>query len=181
MNEPMRFASPEYPVLYAVGDPMPDEGMIPVSLALLVGGIPSFLGSVPVEAPLLEGLVASLDAGDVRVVVEGIRIGEDELAAEGASEGAPDTSPDTSPAPSPDTSPEGAPDGPYQGGGFDDPATPARAFPAALLSLACADGRRVGVARIVSRDAKADPASVARFVHRQITRGVQLLDLAQAN
>lgn len=191
MNEPTRYASPEYPVLYSVGDAPLENGMLPVSLALLVGGIPSFIGTVPVEAPLLQGLVASLDAGAVRVVVEGVRIGEDEILEEAGDEerdeakheaggggedkeeawrtSIPPVPPLDSSAQDEDASSETRRSASHRG------------FPAALLSLACSDGRRVGVARIVSRDPKGDPGSVARFVHRQITRGVQIPDLAQAN
>lgn len=50
--------------------------------------------------------------------------------------------------------------------------------PAAFVSLLCADGRRVTVARIVGSRAE-DPSSeeLARHVTRQITRGVQISDL----
>lgn len=50
--------------------------------------------------------------------------------------------------------------------------------PAAFVSLLCADGRRVTVARIVGSRA-GDPSAekLARHVTRQITRGVQISDL----
>ena len=195
MNDATSYASPEYPVLYTVGDHPEENGMIPVSLALLVGGIPSFLGTVPVEAPLLEGLITSLDAGPVRVVVEGIRIGEEEALGEAAG-GADAGDAGGGDAGSADTRGPGAqeppawrssiPEAPTLGGdapgeeGGVEPHAGILGLPAALLSLSCTDGRRVGVARIVSRDPKADPTSVARFVHRQITRGVQIPDLASA-
>jgi hypothetical protein len=188
MNEPMRYATPEYPVLYSVGETPLEGGMIPVSLALLVGGIPSFLGTVPVEGPLLEGLVASLDAGSVRVVVEGIRIGQEEMDADGTGGESRGDLPEGASSASDDwrASIPAAPDlgedtRKHAGEEGSSSSARHRALPAALLSLSCQDGRRVGIARIVSRDPKADPTSVARFVHRQITRGVQILDLAQAN
>jgi len=184
MNDSTSYASPEYPVLYTVGDRPEENGMIPVSLALLVGGIPSFLGTVPVEAPLLEGLLTSLDAGPVRVVVEGIRIGEEEVLGEAAGGGDTGGSAESDAPTAPDWR-SSIPEAPVLGSAApgetaSDPHAGTQGLPAALLSLACTDGRRIGVARIVSRDPKADPTSVARFVHRQITRGVQIPNLASA-
>lgn len=52
--------------------------------------------------------------------------------------------------------------------------------PAAFVSVVCADGRRLTVARILGRDAEQSPEQLARHVVRQITRGVQIPDLASA-
>lgn len=50
--------------------------------------------------------------------------------------------------------------------------------PAAFVSLLCADGRRVTVARIVgSRAEDSSSEELARHVTRQITRGVQISEL----
>jgi hypothetical protein len=52
-------------------------------------------------------------------------------------------------------------------------------LPAAFLSLVCADGRRIGVAKIIAREGgEATPDDIARFVLKQIARGVQIPDLA---
>jgi hypothetical protein len=51
-------------------------------------------------------------------------------------------------------------------------------LPAAFLSLVCQDGRRIGVARIVARRRTATPEEVARYVLKEIARGVQIPDLA---
>ena len=52
MREQSAFVSPEYPVLHSVADPRPasapGEGHAALSLGLLVGGIPSFLATIPV-------------------------------------------------------------------------------------------------------------------------------------
>ena len=50
--------------------------------------------------------------------------------------------------------------------------------PAAFVSLVCSDGRRLSLTRIVGRDPHAAPETLARFVIRQIARGVQIPDLA---
>lgn len=57
---------------------------------------------------------------------------------------------------------------------------PGRRLPAAFISLVCADGRRITVARVVGADAEVAPDKLARHVIRQITRGVQVPDLARS-
>lgn len=52
--------------------------------------------------------------------------------------------------------------------------------PAAVVSVVCADGRRLLVARILDRDGSRSPSELARFVIQQITRGVQIPELASA-
>lgn len=47
----------------------------------------------------------------------------------------------------------------------------------AFVSLLCADGRRLPLARIPARDPGAAPEQLARFVVRQVVRGVQIPDL----
>lgn len=48
---------------------------------------------------------------------------------------------------------------------------------AALVSLLCADGRRVTVARVLGEEPEASPDGLARRVVRQIAHGVQVPDL----
>lgn len=62
--------------------------------------------------------------------------------------------------------------------GDDPPEMEAPGHPAAFVSLVCADGRRVSLIRIVGRDPQREPETLARFVIRQIARGVQIPDLA---
>jgi len=57
---------------------------------------------------------------------------------------------------------------------------PREEHPAAFVSLVCADGRRLNLARIVGRDADDSPERLARFVVRQIARGAQISELASA-
>ncbi|TVP58399.1 MAG: hypothetical protein EA351_03710 [Gemmatimonadales bacterium] len=154
------YVSPEYPVLYSLED---DETAL--SLALLVNGIPSFLATVPVEPDQLDTVLGSLDSGDVRVAVVGISVDGTEIEAAG---------------PEAESEPWKAA---TQAPGFD--ATPrestgSEGLPAAFLSLVCQDGRRIGVARIVARRRTASPEEVARYVLKEITRGVQVPDLASA-
>ncbi len=49
---------------------------------------------------------------------------------------------------------------------------------AAFVSLVCADGRRVTVARVLGEEPHGSPDLLARHVIRQIARGVQVPDLA---
>jgi len=177
MNEPNAFVSPEYPVLYSILDPrgggdgsdwgdatpppilspgLP-SGTVGVSLAVLIRGIPSFLATVPVDRSELEATLTSLASGDVRVTVVGISVDEQDLPPP------PSESPSAS-----WPSPEG--DRPYG----------STVFPAAHLSVVCQDGRRVDVARIVARQNAATPEEVASYIMQQITRGVQIPDLASA-
>jgi hypothetical protein len=48
---------------------------------------------------------------------------------------------------------------------------------AAFISLVCADGRRITVARVLGEAPEASPDTLARHVIRQIARGVQVPDL----
>jgi hypothetical protein len=114
-----------------------------------VKGIPSFLATIPVRSTDLEGWIRSLDKGKVRVAVVG-------MSVDGESVGSETREPPEPWLPEP----------------------PVQTLPAAFLSLVCADGRRIGVARIVSREESATPDDVARFVLGQIARGVQIPDLA---
>jgi hypothetical protein len=176
MIEPNAFVSPEYPVLYSILDPrgggdvaewadsasapaskpsLP-AGTVGVSLAVLVGGIPSFLATVPVERSELEGTLASLGLGDVRITVIGISIDERDLPK---NAGDPPPSWQLSEAALPSSS---------------------TVYPAAHLSLVCQDGRRVDMARIVARKSAGTPEEVASYIMQQITRGVQIPDLASA-
>lgn len=53
--------------------------------------------------------------------------------------------------------------------------------PAAFVSLLCADGRRINVARIVgSRAHEPSAEKLARHVTREITRGVQIAELERS-
>jgi hypothetical protein len=149
------FVSPEYPILHAL---VPRErdggthgpGFASLSLALLVGGIPSFIATVPIPTGEVDGVVRSLDGGDVRVAVVGMSVDGSDLPDDQVSE------------------PE-----PWEAAGDE-----AGKLPGAFLSLICSDGRRIGVARIVARERSASPEEVARFVLRQIAKGVQIPDLA---
>ncbi|TVP76529.1 MAG: hypothetical protein EA352_05545 [Gemmatimonadales bacterium] len=167
MSEHNAFVSPEYPVLFSVEDDQEVSGGVGLSLALLVDGIPSFLATVPVPAQRLDEVTDSLSAGDVRVAVVGISVdGEEVREADGAGEG-PDEAWKAS-APGDPLADAGKEDG---GGG---------GLPAAFLSLVCRDGRKIGVARIVARQKSASPEDVARYVLKEIARGVQIPDLASA-
>ncbi len=187
MTESNAFVSPEYPVLFTVLDPRDEEGTggtlssgeglslpgvpgsgddsalaeppgarlpsgyVGISLALLVNGIPSFLATVPLEESEVPGVTESLSGGNVRVAVVGVSVDESDIPG---SSGEP-------------TEAWRAPE-------------ETSTYPAAFLSLVCADGRRIGVARIVARRDSASPEEVARYVMKQITRGVQVPDLASA-
>lgn len=129
------FVTPRYPVLFTpVEGPAPGvaPGETAVALALLVRGIPSFLGTPLIPREEMPGVEASLQAGDARVAVVGLDAG--------MSDG-------------------------------EDRCT------VAFVSLLCADGRRLTLARIPAGDEDASPDEVARFVTRQIVRGVQVPDL----
>ena len=152
------FVSPEYPVLHSVLRREEVEANVPpghaaVSLALLVKGIPSFLATIPVPEEEVEELTRSLESGDVRVAVVGMSVEGSDLP-DGTLEESPPWAPEEEDV---------------------------RSLPAAYLSLVCADGRRIGVARIVARQESASPEDVARFVLKQIARGVQIPDLASAS
>jgi hypothetical protein len=199
--------SPEYPVIYDVafadpagdggtGAPWEGEGTAFLSLALLVDGIPSFLATIPVDRELLDGILASLDAGDVQVSVAGFAADAGELesgAMEDPDEGDLATGMEGQggpPAPWKASAGTPDPDAFRTRTPLDDPpadrasdkaaGSPDARLSGAHLSLLCRDGRRLGVARIVSRDRRATPDDVARYVLRQISSGVQIGDLASA-
>lgn len=163
MNGTRPFMSSEYPVVYAVEAPPPGMigGMGLLSLALLVEGIPSFLATVPVNGEVLAGVRDSLDAGPVRIAVQGISVEPNEVAGAEVKD---------------DDEAE-----PWASSWEAEAKTEGETLPGAYLSLVCADGRRLGVARIVSRERRASPEEVARFVLRQIQSGVQVSDLASTN
>ncbi len=156
MTEFNAFVSPEYPVLHSVargpaGESGTQDGQTALSLGLLVKGIPSFLATIPVTDGEIGSVTNSLGQGDVRVAVVGISVDGSDLRD-------PPDRPSVEPwQPAPDESPN---------------------LPAAFLSLVCSDGRRIGVARIVAREGTASPEEVARFVLKQIAKGVQIPDLA---
>jgi hypothetical protein len=155
MDDFNAFVSPEYPVLHSVGTGEgpggeAPEGHVTLSLGLLVKGIPSFLATIPVDESEAEAVRESLETGDVRVAVVGISVNGSDLIGEGGLDSEP-WKPTTSGK---------------------------RNLPAAFLSLVCADGRRIGIARIVAREESASPEDVARFVLHQIAKGVQIPDLA---
>lgn len=166
MSDFNAFVSPEYPILHTVlsADETPEEvpdGFSAISLALLVKGIPSFLATIPVAAEDVARITRSLDSGDVRVAVVGMSVDQKDVLEA-----------------------TGEPDEPWKAStpileGLDE-AEEDNTLPAAFLSLVCRDGRRIGVARIVARQGSASPEEVARFVLKQIARGVQIPDLAQA-
>ncbi|CAN5801226.1 hypothetical protein BH23GEM11_BH23GEM11_04580 [soil metagenome] len=195
MNPARSHLSPEYPVIFSFSSsPSEDRefggaeggGTAFLSLALLVGGIPSFLATLPVDAELVEPLRQSLAGGDVQVAVAGIDVDPDDVANAGgagdmAGEAAGDLEGDGGGREAWRES-AGTPDSeafhtPFPSG---EASAGKGRFPAAYLSLLCQDGRRVGVARIVSRDRRATPEEVARYVLKQITSGVQIPDLASA-
>jgi hypothetical protein len=155
MDDFNAFVSPEYPVLHSLGgeDPLGGgvaEGQVALSLGLLVRGIPSFLATIPVEQDEVEPIRDSLRVGDVRVAVVGISVSGSDVAEGGGPEPEP----------------------------WQQPPSGQKSLPAAFLSLVCADGRRIGIARIVAREETASPEDVARFVLHQIAKGVQIPDLA---
>lgn len=160
MTGTRHFTSAEYPLVYTVRHASPNAvgGVGLLSLAVLVQGIPSFLATVPVDQARMTGVLESLDAGPVRISVQGISVGIDEVA--GAEVADAEEDPWSQPWPG-DTA--GLADG---------------ELPGAYLMVVCADGRRLGVARIVSRERRASPEEVARYVLRQIQSGVQVPDLA---
>lgn len=157
MTEFNAFVSPEYPVLLTVertptfGGNAPD-GEAVLSLGLLVNGIPSFLATVRVGDDEVDEMVASLEGGMVRVAAVGVSVQGNEL---------PGAEPPASE--------------PWQEASQGE----SRSLPAAFVSLVCSDGRRIGVAKIVAREGGgASPEDIARFVLHQISRGVQIPNLA---
>jgi hypothetical protein len=156
MTEFNAFVSPEYPVLHSVERIPPfgrsaPEGEAVLSLGLLVKGIPSFLATIRVSEDEVDEMVESLDGGMVRIAAVGVSVQGDHLPGTHAP-----------------------PKEVWRG----EEENSSRSLPAAFLSLVCADGRRIGVAKIVAREGTAAPDDIARFVLQQIERGVQIPDLA---
>lgn len=60
----------------------------------------------------------------------------------------------------------------------DDDEAPVEHHPGAFLSLLCDDGRRMTVARILGSDRSQSPRALARYLIRQISKGVQITALA---
>jgi hypothetical protein len=163
MTGTRHFTSAEYPVVYSVMNAPPAMigGTGLLSLAVLVQGIPSFLATVPVAQHRMEEILQSLDAGPVRVSVQGISVELDEVAGAEMAET------------------DGDPWSQHWSG--DGGSMEEDTLPGAYLMLVCADQRRLGVARIVSRESQASPEEVARYVLRQIQSGVQVPDLASTS
>lgn len=139
MRKTNAFVTPPYPVLFSItcteasGVPTGEAELV---LALLITGMPSFLGTHRIPDDSVDELVVSLQQGDPRVAVVGTWMeSEDELVGR----------------------------------------TERRA--AAFISLVCADGRRITVARVLGEGPNAEPTLLARQVIRQIARGVQVPNL----
>ncbi len=164
------FVTPEYPVLFSleggedealpwepsgdVFDPLQDEG---------AGDDPSVPpGYVGISIALLvKGMPSFLtthvvEASDAPDIVESLESGDARVAVVGVTVDAAEELP------------EGVT--PAEGG----------KHPAAFVSLLCGDGRRLAVARIVARDDSHSPEALAKYVIKQISRGVQVPDLASA-
>ena len=133
------FVTPPYPVLFSVaagGTSDIPPGEAELLLALLIGGMPSFLAAHRVPDETVDELVVSLQQGDPRVAVVGTWVDAGETI----------------------------------------PGRPERRA-AAFISLVCADGRRITVARVMGEEPDAAPNLLAGQVIRQIARGVQVPDL----
>jgi hypothetical protein len=133
------YVTPPYPVLFNVtagGSGGVPRGEAELVLALVIGGMPSFLAAHRVPDQAVDELVASLQQGDPRVAVAGTWVDAGESL----------------------------------------PGQPERRA-AAFISLVCADGRRITVARVMGEEPDAAPNLLAGQVTRQIARGVQVPDL----
>lgn len=174
MSEVTAFVSPEYPVLYTVREGDVFDEALPadyaaVSLAVLVRGLPSFLATHVVDRHELADLRQSLDSGDVRVAVVGLPVEVDDLEEADLEEGGLDENLGGDPlAEDPLEDHVHLPDG----------EKPER--PAAFVSLICADGHRLSLARILGREEGHSPEDLARYIIKEIARGVQVPDLAAA-
>lgn len=62
---------------------------------------------------------------------------------------------------------------PVRLGGEDDPEGGER-FPGAFVTVLCADGRRMTVARVIGTAPEQTPEQLARFLIKQIAQGVQI-------
>ena len=103
MSRPAAFVTGRLPVLYTIHSIVRSPGiptLTTIDLALVTSSGPSFLAPYTMPEDQLDGVVASLQAGDVRVAVTGVAV-----EAPGAA-------------------------------------------PMAYVSLVCADGRRLAVARL---------------------------------
>ncbi len=166
------FVTPEYPVLFTLrqeertepwtASPAPGESGdagggpgVAISIALLVKGMPSFLTTCIVPDDELVDVVESLEGGDARVAVVGISV----TIREGTDGGEATVIP-------------------REEGGEGEPLEGEVNRPAAFVSLICADGRRISVARILDAAGRRSPEELAKHVIKEISRGVQVPDLA---
>ena len=172
MSEVTAFVSPEYPVLYTVQEGDVFDDALPadyaaISLAVLVRGLPSFLATHVVDRHELPEIQESLDAGDVRVAVVGLPVEVDELE-DGLDAGFNGDALEEPPL-----------DDPLRD--LMEPADEEKSErPAAFVSLVCANGRRLSLARILGNDSAHSPEDLARYIIKEIARGVQVPDLATA-
>ncbi len=124
MSRPAAFVTTRLPVLYTIHPIVRSPGiptLTTLDLAVVPAGIPTFLATYTIPEDQLDGVVASLQAGDVRVAVTGV--------------------------------------GDASGG-----------QPTAFVSVVCADGRRLAVARL--RGAEGQPApEFAEAVRDRVTAG----------
>ena len=140
MAKPSAFVTPPFPVLFSVasaGEAGVPQGESELVLALLIGGMPSFLATHRVPEKSTDDLVVSLQGGDPRVAVAGTWV-ESQSDVRGRME----------------------------------------RHAAAFISLVCTDGRRITVARVLGEEPDSPPDALARHVIRQISRGVQVPDVA---
>ncbi len=100
MSQLNAFVTPEFPLLFTVREgssqppslsedespPGVPEDYAEIALAILVRGVPTFLATHVVPKNELEGVVNSLEEGDVRVAVVGIPLFESESGSEGSSQ-----------------------------------------------------------------------------------------------
>jgi len=103
MSHPADFVSEPMPVLYTIHPLVRSPGiptLATLDLAVVAVGSPSFLAPYTMPEEQLDGVVASLQAGDVRLTVTGVQV------------------------------------------------EPPGTAPLAFVSLECADGRRLAVARL---------------------------------
>jgi len=74
MDKPSAFVTPPFPVLFSIacaGEAGVPRGEAELVLALLIGGMPSFLAAHRVPEESVDDLVACLQGGDPRVAVVG--------------------------------------------------------------------------------------------------------------
>ena len=125
MSRPAAFVTGRLPVLYTIHPIVRSPGiptLATVDLAVVTAGGPSFLVPYTMPEDQLDGVVASLQAGDVRVAVTGV-----EVEASGAA-------------------------------------------PMAYVSVVCADGRRLAVARLRGPGGQ-DATAYARELSARVTDG----------